>query len=105
VEKDKLLNSPAYRMFIEELDKHLKTASTVLSELAGNSALNTEQRTRLSTAFHTIRGGAGFFALSEIALCARTLEEKLGTAPVGNDTEEIRKLVHGLMEMALSLPR
>ncbi len=104
-DNDKLLNSPAYLMFVEELDKHLAMAEEVVGRLDAGRHLTSAERTTLSTAFHTIRGGAGFFALTEIAQMAKHLEERLQTNPAKDDSAEIKALVQKLANLASSLPR
>lgn len=105
MDTNKLLSSPAYLMFVEELDKHLSTAKAVLAALKPNTPLASADRTKLSTAFHTIRGGAGFFALVELASKAKDLEEMLQEAPGTDDTEDVRALVRDLDRVASCLPR
>jgi|GEM_PF-6080968 len=108
-------------MFVEELDKHLATATEILALLAPGAALTGAQRIKLSQAFHTIRGGAGFFELVDIGQIAKTLEELLhepslnpsspkpgGTGITGlteNDSEHVRGLVQRLLQIASCLPR
>ena len=67
-----LITSAAYKLFIEELERHLCDAKSIMETSA---TLNDDQRKKLGAAFHTIRGGAGFFKLSEISLVAQDLEE------------------------------
>ena len=108
-------------MFVEELDKHLATATKILAALAPGAALTDPQRITLSQAFHTIRGSAGFFELVEVAQIAKSLEELLQepsrhqcsseladrgvTGLTENDSEHVRGLVQQLLQIASCLPR
>lgn len=66
-----LLSSQAYRLFLGELADHLAHADV---SCASNQALNQANLEDLSRRFHTIKGGAGFFGLKEIAAASAGLE-------------------------------
>lgn len=83
----------AYRVYLEETSKHLKEAALAF---AREDALSPEDLYVLGARFHTIRGGAGFFGLSEIAAAARQLEELLGQP--GLDLRAERPTVDRLFE-------
>jgi chemotaxis protein histidine kinase CheA len=113
VDAHKLLQSQAYKLFVEELDKHLAACEAVLTaQTARQAPLTTEERRKLSTAFHTIRGGAGFFALTDIAQTAKALEERLqqpalevSPGVVEDDSVAVRALVQTIQKAASLLPR
>lgn len=100
---DKLIASGAYKLFFEELHKHLETASSVLS---GAPSSIDESRLILGAAFHTIRGSAGFFGLSQIAKISHELEDLLLTeeskAPV--KIKKVKSLVDELQTLVSQLP-
>lgn len=72
MDENKLILSNAYRIFFAEFDKHLTRARTAFT---GLEQCTDDERKVLSTAFHTIKGGAGFFALDDVARTAGTLEK------------------------------
>lgn len=75
------LVSPAYRLFIDELERHLCIAEIQLNPKA--SEVSSDQARKLSASFHTIRGSAGFFGLASIAKTAQALEEHLESVANG----------------------
>jgi len=97
--------SPAYRLFLEELDKHVLHA---LGHL-GASALvvSADQARQLGASFHTIRGSAGFFGLDDIAHISQMLEEHLFDVADGGVLEASRaaQWIVDISELAKRLPR
>ena len=65
----------AYRLFVEELATHLTAAAASFSDDHICSATELRQ---LSSRFHTIKGGAGFFGLTDVQDLAGKLEDTLG---------------------------
>lgn len=65
----------AYRLFVEELAIHLTAAATSFSN--DHVCCSTELK-QLSSRFHTIKGGAGFFGLTDVQDLAGKLEDTLG---------------------------
>jgi len=70
----KLLGGTAYRIFREELTKHLDATCTLFE----GTEWTPEQLREASNRFHTIKGGAGFFRLTTVATLAGRLESLLG---------------------------
>lgn len=68
------LSSNAYRIFVAELPQQLKRAEEVLE---ANIGVNPQQAKSLAAAFHTIKGGAGFFGLEQVYRLAGDLEKLL----------------------------
>ena len=72
---------PAFELFIKELDAHVIFLQRTVQQIAelqsqnGSSNAYLKELTSLSHRFHTIKGGAGFFQLSEIKDFAGTLEK------------------------------
>lgn len=98
-------DSPAYRLFVEELDKHLLHA---LSHVSSDQLMVTAQQAHdLGANFHTIRGGAGFFGLKDIAQTAQSLEEHLGDVANGGslDSHQAGRWILHLSSIAKNLPR
>ena len=98
-----LITSTAYRIFVEELAKHLTKADQVL----GNEQAQAEDLRDASNSFHTIRGGAGFFGLSDIAKIAGELEKFLLASDfrAKGGFEQSRKLVSRLHELSKEMPK
>ena len=99
------LDSPAYRLFIEELERHLCAAELQLNPQS--PLVSNDQARKLSASFHTIRGSAGFFGLASIAQTAQALEEHLGAVAEGADLDQsttTANLSH-LINLKNSLPR
>lgn len=99
------LESPAYRLFIEELDKHLRHAASFV--IAGRLHVSAEQARELGASFHTIRGSAGFFGLAEVATNSQTLEEHLFEVADGGALDACRAatLIGELVDLARNFPR
>lgn len=93
----------AYRIYFDEIAKHLHEASSVLADA---TALSSESRYAVSARFHTIRGGAGFFGLSAIAEVAGKLEYLLARPDLDlrAEKEGIDELLHHLETLAGGLP-
>lgn len=96
-------HTKAYKIFISELETHLTEASEILAE---GEVLSEEQAESLQRRFHTVKGGAGFFGLTEIARVAGTLEDMLvdASASVITQLDTIKGLIHELEESALKIP-
>lgn len=101
---DQRIKANAYRVFFAELEKHmLEICSTVApGKTPDGSALR-----RVGTTFHTIRGGAGFFGLDELATAAGHLENLLleDTKRACAELEKVRALVAEITLLAEKLPR
>ena len=67
-----IISPAAYKLFVEELTKHLADAHATFGRAAHTSS---DDFIRLSARFHTIKGGAGFFGLTRIAEIASALEQ------------------------------
>ena len=68
-------DSKAYRLLVEEATKLCQTAAPALT--AAVRPPGTEEIRQLGIAFHRIRGGAGFFGLTDLAHAAQELETLL----------------------------
>lgn len=64
----------AYKAFIEELTKQVKEAERLSCLKNPDESFDLNA---LQVGFHKIKGGAGFFGLSEIAAIARDIERLL----------------------------
>ncbi len=82
-----LLKSRAYGIFVSEFGKHLSQVGEIFKPEYQPSE---QEITKAMTSFHTIRGGAGFFGLSEIARLAGELEELLSSAHFELEMERAR---------------
>lgn len=100
----KLLAGAAYRMFVEELQKHLDASKGFFAL----SEWTPEQLKETSGRFHTIRGGAGFFKLTDLSALAGELEKGLlnGTpAEVASRRASLAELDRKLREVAQAIPQ
>ncbi|NDC39556.1 MAG: hypothetical protein EBZ48_16210 [Proteobacteria bacterium] len=97
--------SAAYRLFIEEFDKHLLHAHGCIIQDA--FTVPPEQARLFSVAFHTIRGSAGFFGLGEVARLCQELEDHLGEVAKGGalNGPSAAEKVRALIELTKGLPR
>lgn len=98
-------DSPAYRLFVEELDRHLTDALRYLT--SAGLTVSVDQARVLSASFHTIRGSAGFFGLTEIAGAAQRLEDHLMEVSNGGalDARNAGEWIASFSELAKTLPR
>jgi chemotaxis protein histidine kinase CheA len=99
----KVLRGPAYTIFFGEVQKHL-AGVTVLFE---GVELTAPQITEAVGRFHTIRGGAGFFKLVEVASIAGKLEQGLkglDPAQLHERRAEIDQLIAELRTAVAAMP-
>ena len=97
------LHTKAYAIFVAEVEKHLATLGAVLAaETVLTAAELKDARIRL----HTIKGGAGFFTLTEIARLAGELEEVCKQPPseVEKSRLHLRQSIDMLKKMAAAMP-
>lgn len=100
----KLLGGVAYRMFCEELQKHLSAAERFFA----TDSWTTEALQEMSGRFHTIRGAAGFFKLVEVASIAGELEKALvagSPSEISAQGGHLRERYHKLKEATATLPQ
>jgi len=64
----------AYHVFMEELAAQVRYAKILFEQ---GAELDLERLTKLSHAFHRLKGGAGFFGLKHIAVQAEVIERLL----------------------------
>lgn len=100
---DTKIKRNAYRIFVVELEKHLQLARGILAE---NYSPSPTEFIQVGASFHTIKGGAGFFGLSDIAKTAGSLEEMLLTSKDKSkiDIVQVRGLFQQVEELAKGLP-
>ena len=91
----------AYKIYIAEVRRHLVEVKDVLE------TPETPDLVGASGRFHTIRGGAGFFGLSDIASVAGKLEYALlePTLRFEEAKESIMNLVSELETLAQKMPK
>jgi HPt (histidine-containing phosphotransfer) domain-containing protein len=100
----KLLKGVAYRMFVEEMQKHLLAAEAFFE----SGQWTAETLKEMSGRFHTIRGGAGFFKLVEIASLAGELEKGLiagEASDVAAKAQSFRDIYENLRGAAAKAPQ
>lgn len=99
----RLLRGSAYRIFFEELHKHLDQTRHISewSALPGSDTVY-----EACARFHTIKGGAGFFQLKDIALLAGRLEDLLHSPRevLNGELPTVRTLVGELCDLADKIP-
>ena len=95
--------SKALRIFVDEVSKHLSWAHSVFDQLRPVRKECYEEGVRR---FHTIKGGAGFFGLGDMADAAAQLEALLEETGGGmcEQLDEIRRSIEDLERCAASLP-
>lgn len=101
--QQQLFSGRAYQIFVSEFHRHIEAAREVLD---GDESVDGAARLRLGGYFHTIRGGAGFFCLRDIAERAGQLE-KLFIDPVfslENEIDFVRDLIIELEHLGTMLP-
>lgn len=97
-----LMGGKAYRIFYDELHKHLKSVQFIVVD---EELPPLDEHGRFSAVFHTIKGGAGFFGLKNIAQIAGDLEKILGaTDPNSKNYEQIKSLLVSLQDLGSALP-
>lgn len=69
--KNSVRSGKAYALFVAELEKYLDLARGMIGK---SCQLSESELFRLSAAFHTIKGGSGFFGLTELAMLSGQLE-------------------------------
>lgn len=93
----------AYQLFLAELDRHVaELDGTFQGESSIDAFIQSENHNR----FHKIKGGAGFFGLTEIADIAG-LAEALFEKPLdqlAGQIDDIKELVDRIKELATHLP-
>jgi chemotaxis protein histidine kinase CheA len=68
------LQSKAYGIFVGEFERHMREMRTVFEK---NEAFDQNMLRRAVGAFHTVKGGAGFFGLQQVADLAAETEKIL----------------------------
>ncbi len=72
------LTSKAYQVFLEEIGRYRKRVLTVLAVPDLGSK---DLRIELTALFHTVKGGAGFFGLDDLADTSAELERMFALEP------------------------
>lgn len=99
----KLLAGAAYRIFFDELKKHIEATREVFEGEKWQEDSLQEAMCR----FHTIRGGAGFFKLSKLAELAGKLEVAIQSSDSNTlflQAASLRELNLELQKEAASVP-
>ena len=93
----------AYKIFYSEFARHIEAA---LEQLHAGTPLLKDDLRGLSGRFHTIKGGAGFFGLTEIVTLSRTLEDafKEEEALSAELRRELTSIVERLREEGSKMP-
>lgn len=102
---NKLLLGGAYRIFFEEIAKHIEASREYLGSAKGITS--EERASELGARFHTIKGGAGFFGLHDIASFAGQIEDlllKRKDEKLGARASQSHELFCKLAEAAKALP-
>ena len=99
----------AAHLFVQELDEHSQLFESLLADLGTGNSLKDETKLALCRErFHTIKGGAGFLGLEELASSAKRGEEilwlpELNQELVSELTEVINTLIHTLNNLQQDL--
>lgn len=81
----RVLHGKAYQLFIEEFSKHLEKYNQFFRT---GHKLTKQEISDAQIAFHTIKGGAGFFGLKLIASRAAAIEDLLSNPDFSFDTNK-----------------
>lgn len=100
---ESIRSSKAYGLFFSEVQKYLNQAADAFET---PSTIDAEMLPRLSAAFHTVKGGAGFFGLHSLAEQAGELEDLLNTSQsiTPDVLNKASTLFLSFQELAKSLP-
>jgi HPt (histidine-containing phosphotransfer) domain-containing protein len=99
----KLLAGAAYKIFFEELQKHISATATLFE----STDWSPEQLKEAIGRFHTIRGSAGFFKFTTLAKTAGELEvllQEQGSAGLAGRLDHLRSLYKQLSDAAAAIP-
>ena len=101
---DQRIKANAYRVFFSELEKHMQD---VCATMAPGKRPDSKELRRVGATFHTIRGGAGFFGLEELATTAGQIENLLlqDTKRACADLESVRVLIEQISTITENLPK
>ncbi len=94
------LATRAYVLFRSELREQLRQVESLTAREGG---IRAEDVASIGRTFHTIKGGAGFFGLSDLARDAGALEA-LFLGRTERDTAEVARLLESLRRLSVSLP-
>lgn len=100
-EDEKRLLSRAYGIFCAELSKHLNEAHSAAD---GAVSLTPQQLDELRTAFHKVKGGAGFFHLDKLSLVAGAFENLLAKHSVV-ELAEVRSFIEQIESLMSEMPQ
>ena len=95
------IDSKAYRLFRSECMQHVQEIERILESETGLSKVQCDSgRIRC----HTMKGGAGFFGLEELAKCAAMLEKLFAGRLNIKTAKEARTGLEELMRLIAKLP-
>lgn len=97
------LGGNAYKIFYSEFSRHIQAS---LEQLRAGTPLDEADLKGLSGRFHTIKGGAGFFGLTEIVALSRTLEDAFKSQSTLSSElrTELTTIVERLQEEGIKMP-
>jgi chemotaxis protein histidine kinase CheA len=92
-----------YQLFITELNQHLSKAHTELFAEVPPSPLEAKE---IGRRFHTIRGGAGFLGIEDVADKAAVLDQLLrkSSEQIVENLDKVRETLLELESVAAALP-
>ena len=96
------IKANAYKLFFGELQNHISKAGQILAPERQPSDSELKQ---VGASFHTVRGGAGFFGLNEIAEISGRIEDLLLNAEAHLKVEAARGLLSQVTAMTGKLPK
>jgi len=102
--QNQLLAGKAYALFLSELKSHLNLAK---ERFHSKKDVNLDDCEKTRSSFHTIKGGAGFFGLTEVAEAASKIES-LFSKPVEDLIKQIDSVRGELLkieELSKTLPK
>lgn len=98
------IKAKAYQVFFVELERHMQE---ICSAVAPNKTPDSKDLRKVGATLHTIRGGAGFFGLDELAAAAGSIENLLlqDTKRACAELDHVRALIEQVVVLTGKLPK
>lgn len=103
-QRAQLLAGKAYALFVSELERHLSDAKKRFSD---QQKLQAKDYAQVRSDFHTIKGGAGFFGLNNVAKAASKIEDILHSPieQLASQVDQIRGQLKEIEELIKEIPQ
>jgi chemotaxis protein histidine kinase CheA len=101
---DDLITQRAYVIFYDEVKKHIEHAEGALRAAVPGQSSADQVLDTLRINMHKVKGGSGFFGLTELARTAGEMEEILKLPLKKNTIAKLRQLLASLTLQAANMP-